>query len=114
MAKTIVVLLLVAAAGYFVYQRIGRTPSDEEMLVTNLRERYAVQVNRFTSAVGRSGLIGMDSTYDTDGVIGQIKRIRAELAALRRQLTEAKAIREADALAERIEAFFRKNEITRP
>ena len=114
MAKTIVVLLLIAAAGYFIYQQVGRTPSDEEMLVTHLRERYAVQVNRFTSAVGRSGMVGMDSTYDTDSVIGQIKKIRAELTAMRRQLTEEKAIREADALAERIEAFFKKNEITRP
>lgn len=114
MGKTIIALLLIAGAGYLVYQQVGRTPSEEEMLVSHLRERYAVQVNRFTSAVGRSGLIGMDSSFDSDSVVEQIKKVRAELAALRRRLTEAKAIREADALSERIEAFIKKNEITRP
>ena len=114
MGKRLVVLLLIAGAAYFVYQQIGRTRSEEEQLVTSLRERYAVVVNKFTSAVGRSGLIGMDTTFDTETAVTQIQKIRAELAELRRKLTEPKAIRSADALAEKIEAFCKKNEITRP
>jgi predicted Zn-dependent peptidase len=114
MGKTLVILLLIAGAGYFIYQQVGRTPSEEEMLVTHLRERYAVVVNKFTSAVGRSGMIGMDTTFDTETAVTQIQKIRAELAELRRKLTEAKAIRKADELSEKIEAFCKKNEITRP
>jgi len=114
MGKTIVVLLLIAGAAYFVYQQVGRPPSEEEMLVTHLRERYAVVVNKFTSAVGRSGLIGMDTTFDTETAVNQILKIRDELAELQRKLTEPKAIGKARALSEKIEAFCKKNEILRP
>ena len=47
MGKTIVVLLLIAGAAYFVYQQVGRTPSEEEQLVRHLGDRYAVVVNKF-------------------------------------------------------------------
>jgi Mg-chelatase subunit ChlI len=114
MGKTIVVLLLIAAAGYFVYQQVGRTPSEEEQLVTHLRDRYTVVLNKFTSAAGRSGLIGIDTTFDTESAVTQIQKIRAELAELRRKLTESRAISKAEALSEKIENFCKKNEILRP
>ncbi|MEN6561548.1 MAG: hypothetical protein ABFD52_12305 [Acidobacteriota bacterium] len=114
MGKTIVVLVLIAAAGYFVYQRLERTPSDEEQLVAHLRERYAVVVNEFASAAGRSGLIGIDSTADADTAVNAMKKLRAELEALRAKLTEERASRKADELLEKIENFYRKNDIIRP
>lgn len=114
MAKTIVILILIAAAGYFVYQQVLRPPSEEEMLVMHLRERYAVLVNKFTSAAGRSGLIGMDTTADAETVVIDIQKLRSELAELRAKLAEEKAISRADALSEKIENFCRKNEIKRP
>ena len=46
MGKTIVVLILIAAAGYFVYHQVGRTPSEEEQLVAHLGERFAGAVNQ--------------------------------------------------------------------
>lgn len=113
MGKTIIVLLLIAGAGYFVYQQVGRTSSEEEQLVTHLRERYAVAVNKFTSAVGRSGLVE-GGLNDADSAATQIQQIRAELAELQRKLTEEKAIGKAEELSEKIEAFCRKNEIIRP
>ena len=114
MGKTIVVLILIAAAGYFVYQQVGRTPSEEEQLVTHLRDRYTVVINKFTSAAGRSGLIGIDTTFDTEQAVNQMQKIRAELAELRRKLTEGKAIRKAEELSGKIETFCKKNEILRP
>jgi hypothetical protein len=114
MGKTIVVLLLIAGAAYFVYQQVGRTPSEEEQLVGHMRDRYAVAVGRFTSASGRAGLTGMDSTFDSETAVVQIEKLRTELARLRETLTEDRAIRKADALAEKIAAFCKKNDITRP
>ncbi len=113
MGKTIVVLILIAAAGYFVYQQVGRTPSEEEYLVTHLRDRYAAVVNQFASAAGRSGLLA-DAIGDADAAVTAMKKIRAELEALRNKLTEARAIGKADALLEKIENFYRKNNIVRP
>ena len=114
MGKTIVVLILIAAAGYFVYQQVGRTPSEEEQLVAHLGERFAVAVNNFTSAAGRSGLLNMDTTADAETVVTDVKKIRIELEALRAKLTEERAIRKADQLSEKIEYFCKKNDIVRP
>ncbi len=114
MGKTIIVLLLIAGAAYFVYQQVGRTPSEEVQLVKHLGERYAVVVNKFLSASGRAGSIGMDTTFDSETAVVQIKKVQAELARLRETLTEDRAIQKADALAEKIDAFCKKNDITRP
>jgi hypothetical protein len=71
-------------------------------------------VNKFTSAAGRSGLIGIESTSDLGSVVNQVLALRNELAELRQRLTEEKAIQKADVLAEKIEYFIKKNEIKRP
>jgi len=114
MARVLLVLLIIAAAGYFIYQQTGRAPTDEDLLVEGLKERYAVVVNKFTSAVGRSGLLGVDTTFDLDSVVAQIQKIRSELADLRGRLTEARAIRKADAFSVKVEYFCKTNNILRP
>jgi predicted Zn-dependent peptidase len=114
MAKTLVVLLLIAGAGYFVYQRMNPATSEEDQLVSNLRDRYAVIVSKFASAAGRSGSLGMDTTYDSETVVVQIQKLRAELAELQRKLTEERATRKAAELSEKIEYFCKKNDIIRP
>jgi len=114
MVRKLVVLVLIAGAAYLVYQRFGRPESEEEMLVTHLRERFAALVNNFTSAAGRAGLIGMDTTYDTETVVTQVLKLKTELAELRAKLTEERAIGRADALSEKIENFCRKNDIKQP
>jgi len=112
--KTIVVLLLIAGAAYFIYQRGGGTPSEEEQLVAHLSQRYNAVVSRFTSAAGRSGLTGLDTTGDAETAVVQIQSLRTDLAELRQKLTEEKAIRKADELSEKVEAFCKKNDILRP
>jgi hypothetical protein len=114
MGKTIVVLVLIVAAAYFVYQQTSGTSSEEVQLVKHLSERYAVVVNKFLSASGRAGSIGMDTTFDSETAVVQIKKVQAELAQLRETLTEEKAIAKADALAEKIAYFCKKNDITPP
>jgi hypothetical protein len=114
MAKTVIALLLIAAAAYFITQQVGRSPSEEEMMVDHLGERFDALVNKFTSASGRSGLIGIEATSDLGSVVEQILALRTELAELERRLTEEKAVRKADDLAEKIEYFIKKNEIKAP
>jgi len=114
MGKTIVVLVLIAAAGYFVYQQLERPSTEEDELVAHLRDRYAAVVNSFASAAGRSGTIGLDTTMDADAAVNAMKKLRAELEALRARLTEERASRKADELLEKIENFYKKNDIIRP
>ena len=114
MAKTLLVLLLIAGAAFFIYKQTNRTDSEEMAMVDSIRDRYAVIVNKFLSAVGRSGAIGMDTTYDSETAVTQVLKLRAELAKLRETLTEERAIGKADALAEKIEYFCKKNDIIRP
>lgn len=114
MVRKLVVLVLIAGAAYLAYQKFGRPETEEEMLVAHLRERFAVLINNFTSAAGRSGLIGMDTTYDAETVVTQIQKLKTELLELRAKLTEERAIGRADALSEKIEYFCRKNDIKQP
>jgi len=114
MMRKIVILALIAGAAYFVYQRMEHPATEEDQLVAHLRDRYAVLINKFTSAAGRSGAIGMDTTFDIDSAVTQIIELRAELADLRQKLTGEKAIGKARELADKIDAFCRKNEITSP
>jgi hypothetical protein len=114
MAKTLIIILLIAGAAYFIYQQVGRPASAEEQLVTHLRERYAVTLNKFASAAGRSGALNMDTLSDTETAVNEIQQLRTELADLRKKLTGAKAIRKADELSEKIEYFCKKNDIIRP
>ena len=114
MAKTLLVLILIAAAAFFIYRQATVASSEEVQQVKDLQARFSVALNRFTSAVGRSGAIGIASTFDTETAVTQIQKIRTELADLRTRLTEAPAISRADKLSEKIEYFCKQNDILRP
>jgi hypothetical protein len=114
MAKALLILLLIVGAAFFIYRQTNRTDSAEMALVDSIRERYAVVVNKFLSATGRAGALGLDTLADSDTASGQVLKLRAELAKLRETLTEERAIGKAEALAEKIENFCKKNDIIRP
>ena len=114
MAKALLVLLLIVGAAFFIYRQTSRTDSEEIAMVDSIQDRYAVVVNKFLSATGRAGAIGMDTTYDSETAANQVLKLRAELAQLRKTLTEKRAIGRADALAEKIEYYCKKNDIIRP
>ena len=114
MAKALLVLLLIVGAAFFIYRQTNRTDLEEIAMVDSIRDRYAVVVNRFLSATGRAGALGLDTLADADPAAAQVLKLRAELAQLRKTLTEKRAIGRADALAEKIEYFCKKNDIIRP
>lgn len=114
MAKALLVLLLIVGAAFFIYRQTNRTDSAEMAQVDSIRERYAVVVNKFLSATGRAGALGLDTLADSDTAASQVLKLRAELAQLRKTLTKETAIGKADALAAKIEYFCKKNNIIRP
>jgi hypothetical protein len=114
MAKTLLILILIAAAAFFIYRQSTVASSEEVQQVKDLQARFSTALNKFTSAVGRSGAIGIASTFDTESAVTQIQKIRTELADLRARLTEEAAISRADKLSEKIDNFCRKNDIISP
>ena len=114
MAKKLFVLLLVAGAAFLIYRQVNVADSEEVRLVKDLQDRFAVVINRFTSASGRSGTIGIETMDQTETAVNQTLKIRTELADLRKRLTETAAIKKADKLSEKIEYFCKKNDIIRP
>ena len=114
MAKALLVLFLIVGAAFFIYRQTSRTDSAETAMVDAIRDSYAVFVSNFLSAAGRAGVIGMDTTLDSGSAVEQILKLRAELASLRKTLTDKRAIDKAAALAKKIEYFCKKNDMIRP
>lgn len=111
MAKALIILLVAVAAGYFLYNYMNETHSEEEDLVAGVRARYVEAVNKFLKAARLGAGLGLDSSMDVEAASNEVLKARAELAALRKELTEEKAIRNAEELADKIEHFCRTNDI---
>lgn len=111
MGKALIILLVAVAAGYFLYNSMNQSRSEEEELVAGVRARYVEAVNKFLKAVRFGAGLGMDNTMDVEAASNEVLKVRAELAKLRPELTEATAILKAEELADKIEEFCRKNDI---
>jgi len=107
MGKTVLVIIIIAAAGLVFYLQT-RTPVSAEVLkVKAIEDAYTATVSRITGA-GGSGVQGLDVT---DAAVSQIQKLRADIKQLRAALTEEKALRRADELQAKIAEFCRKNDI---
>jgi hypothetical protein len=114
MVRKLIILALILGAAYVIYQRVNKPQSAEDQRVAQLRDRYVVLVNKFTGAVGRAANMGVDTSFDVESVVIQLKELRTEVTEMRRTLTEERAIGKADELADKITQFFKKNDITGP
>jgi cell division protein FtsB len=111
MRKALIILAVAIAAGYFLYNMMDESHSEQEGLVDGVRARYVEAVNKFLQAVRYGAGLGMDNSMDVEQASNEVLKVRAELAKLRPELTEAKAIASAEKLADKIEEFCRKNDI---
>jgi hypothetical protein len=109
MGKALIILVVAVAAGLFLYNYMKHADSEEAALVDGIRARYVGAVNKFLKAGSMAG--GLDTNLDAESAANEILGIRAELAALQKSLTETKAIRKADKLADKIERFCRQHSI---
>lgn len=111
MGKALIILIVAVAAGLLLYNHMKHSDSEEEALVDGVRARYAEAVNKYLQAVRYGAGLGLDRSMDVEQATNEILKARAELTKLRKGLTEAKAIRKAETLADKIEHFCRQNSI---
>jgi hypothetical protein len=82
--------------------------SEEERAVQELQDRFAAAKKQFDQAYRTAAVAGIDTTSDADAALGSIKRIKRDLASLRKKLSEDRAKRKADLLARAVREFDSK------
>ena len=112
--KKLAVFIVVAIAGLvaFNYATTGEltlTPSfsksEEERAVQDLQRNFATAQKRYAQAYRTAAVGGIDTTADADAAISSVKSIKRELESLRETLSEERAKRKADELANAVLAF---------
>lgn len=110
----VVVIAVVALVGYN-YATTGEltlvpsfSKSEEERAVQELQDRFAAAKKQFDQAYRTAAVAGIDTTSDADAALGSIKLIKRDLASLRKKLSEDRAKRKADLLAQAVREFDNK------
>ncbi len=112
--KKLAVVIVVAIVGLvaFNYATTGEltlTPSfsksEEERAALDLQQDFAAAQKRYVQAHRTAAVGGIDTTADADAAIGSVKRVKRELESLRETLSEERAKRKADELANAVRAF---------
>ena len=108
--RAIIVILLVIAIVFFAYMYFT-AQSDEEKMVKALEREFDQAVGDFLRAGRTMAGTGLDTTSDVDDAVRKIKKVKKDLNALIGSLEEESAQKKAEALAEKIKEFERKNDI---
>jgi len=108
MGKRILVILIIAIAAFFIYKQLHRPASDEELAVQAVEEAFHYAQAKFMSAASGGLSVGLDAAEEA---VRDIQKVRADLARLRKTLTQEKAIERAEELAGKVDEFCRKNDI---
>lgn len=111
MGRFVIVILILAVAGYLAYTYISRPLSEEEQAVRDLEKRYDTASRAFAGSSRMSGMTGVDMSSGAEDAVKAVKRVRAELAELRPGLSEEKAVARAEALQVKIVEFYRINQL---
>lgn len=79
--------------------------SEDMRAVAALEDRFDHAKKQFAGAHRGAAVSGLDTTSDAEGARVAAKRIEKELASLRKKLTDERAIRKAETLAEAVREF---------
>ncbi len=105
----VVAIIGLVAFNYATTGELTLTPSfsksEEERAVQDLQQDFAAAQKRYAQAYRAAGLSGIDTTADAEAAINDVKRIKRELKSLRKTLSEERAKRKADELANAVLAF---------
>lgn len=111
MGRFLIVILILAVAGYLVYNYVSRPLGEEEQAVRDLERRFDTAARSFAGSGRMSGMTGLDMSSGAETAVNAIKRIRDELKRLRPELSEDKAVVRAGTLQEKIDEFYRANDL---
>jgi hypothetical protein len=109
--KYLIWLVILALAGFLIYNYLIRPPSPEEAEVKQLEKVFRSAQDQYVASVRQMGTPGMAAIADPEAPINKIKQVRERLAALKKDLTEKTAIVRARRLEQQINDFCTKNEI---
>ncbi len=108
--KKLIVLALVVVAGWFAYQKfVGGGLSGEEQQVQALADEFATAEKGLAQAERAAGVSGVDTTGSAGESVEQVRAIQGKLQALRENLKEESALKMADELDGKLQAFLDKN-----
>ncbi|HOW45658.1 MAG TPA: DLW-39 family protein [Candidatus Aminicenantes bacterium] len=106
--KKLLVLLLVAAAGYFAYQKFIAQKGGEAGQVSALESEFSGIKQQLVQAERSAGATGMDMTSEADSAMGAAEALLRRVRELKPALTEEEALRRAETLEAQIQAFLKK------
>jgi len=109
--KALVVLLILAAIGYFGYNHFLKPLTGEEQEVQVIKERFDGALEEYLQAVRKAGGLGMDTVGDVEDAIRKIRSAKTALLNLQRRLKEATAVEKAKALEIEMRKFYAKNDL---
>ncbi len=103
--KGLVIILILAAAGYLAYTYLYVPLSDEEQLVKDMQKRFDEASRSLFNAERAAGSTGLDTTSDADLAIRRVQRIENELKNLKPTLTDENSQQRAEELESKIREF---------
>ena len=108
--KNLIVVIALAAGGYFGFQHLtAEKLTPEERMVQDIEEAFDDAVRDVRQAGRGAGLSGIDTTGDVVAAQREIKRLSGELKDLVRRLETESAQTMATQLESKIKSFQRSN-----
>ena len=105
--KKLIILIVIAAAGYFAYQKfVVNNLSAEQKQVQAIADEFQAARQRMGQAERGAAVGGLDTTSDAGDAVHLAGQLQERLQALQEKLTEDKAIAMAEKLAGELSAFL--------
>lgn len=79
--RKLVIVVLVAVAGYFVWRNVGQGKDDA---ISELQHRLEAAESSYQHAGRAAGLAGVDTTADAAGALREISRVESALREMSR------------------------------
>ena len=109
--KTLAILLILVAVGYFGYNHFLKPLTGEEQEVQAIEKRYDSALQEYLQAVRKAGGIGMDTIGDVEDAIRKIHSAKTALLNLKRRLKDPVAVERANTLEAQMRKFYAKNDL---
>jgi hypothetical protein len=107
--KALIVIAILALAGYLAYTYLYVPLSDEENMVRSMEKRFDEASRAFLNAERRMGATGIDTTDDVEQAMRVVRRLETELKNLKPTFKEEGSIQRAEELEKKIREFKRRS-----